>query len=57
MRASMASEKNRSTIDAINEFVHDTLLNFEDKKCTLAVFWDLSKAFDTIDDSLLVKKL
>jgi hypothetical protein len=45
---------NHSTIDALTEFVHDTLTSFENKEYTLGVFLDLSKAFDTIDQSILL---
>lgn len=46
-----------STIDALTEFVQDTLKSFEDKEFTVGVFLDLSKAFDTIDHSILLSKL
>ena len=36
-----------STINAVTEFTYDTLLSFEKLEETLAVFLDLSKAFDT----------
>ncbi len=49
--------KGYSTVNAVSEFVQDTLQAFEDKQYTVAVFLDLSKAFDTIDHKMLLYKL
>ena len=46
-----------STIDAILEFVGKVIKGFDKGDKTLAVFLDLSKAFDTLPHSLLLKKL
>ena len=46
-----------STINAITKLTQDILMGFEDKKVSLAVYCDLSKAFDTIDHSILLLKL
>ena len=43
--------------NAIQELIGKILKGFESKKSTLAVFLDLSKAFDTISHPVLFKKL
>ena len=49
MPTSMDSEKKHSTIDAVSKFIHDTLLAYDNNEYTVAIFLDLSKAFDAID--------
>ena len=46
-----------STIDAVTKFITDTCKALDENEGILAVYLDLSKAFDTIDHSILLKKL
>ena len=47
----------RSTIQAVMELNSDIIESFENKHITIATFLDLSKAFDTIDHTILITKL
>lgn len=47
----------RSTSDAVMEFTGKVLNGFEQNEITIATFIDLSKAFDTIDHEVMLKKL
>ena len=47
----------RSTEIALNKFVYDILSGFADGELTVALFLDLSKAFDTVDYEVLLTKL
>ena len=49
--------KHYSTELAVTEVYNKLLQNFEDKKHTCAVFLDLAKAFDSVDHTILIKKL
>ncbi len=49
--------KNRSTELAIIDFVDKITKAIDDGKFSVGIFLDLSKAFDTIDHKILIKKL
>lgn len=46
-----------STCDAVTDFTYDMLQSLDKKHSSLAVYLDLSKAFDTIDHGILLNKL
>ncbi len=48
--------KKNSTTDAVLQFIKDALLAYDNSEYTVAVFLDMSKAFNTIDHSLLLRK-
>ena len=49
--------KSHSTSYAIYDLIENKLKNFDEKLYTCALYIDLSKAFDTVDHSILIKKL
>ena len=46
-----------STVDAVTKFTSDVLKSLDRKQHCLGVFLDLSKAFDTINQKILLQKL
>ena len=48
---------NHSCENAITELISTIIKNLEDQKHTVALFLDLSKAFDTLEHDLLLQKL
>ena len=50
-------QRNNSTEHVILQLTRDITDSFEKGEYTLGVFTDLSKAFDTVDNQILIKKL
>ena len=49
-------QNDHSTDHAVVQIVDKIIKSFENNKYTFGVFTDLSKAFDTVDHSILLKK-
>ncbi len=49
--------RKRSTVDALIKFMNDITKSIDNKEISLAVYLDLSKAFDTINYDIVFDKL
>ena len=49
--------KNHSTVNAVTELVSHVIKAMNIKENTISVFLDLSKAFDTVNNNILLRKL
>ena len=49
--------KNYSTNEAIFKLIYEVLNALNDKSMVGSIFFDLEKAFDSVNHSLLIKKL
>lgn len=50
-------QRNKNTTMALASFIADIQKNFENKNDTLATYIDLKKAFDTVNHSILLRKM
>ena len=50
-------QKNKSTIDAIIDFIENLVESTNNHTTIIGIFCDLSKAFDCVDHSILLRKL
>ena len=53
---SLVFGKKHNTLDAITKFISDATQYLDQKDSILAIYCDLSKAFDTINHSILFNK-
>jgi Reverse transcriptase (RNA-dependent DNA polymerase) len=49
--------KNHSTVHPLTLFINSVAQSLNSKEHFIAIFCDLKKAFDTVDHSILLKKL
>ena len=57
MRLSLATEKNHSCESALIKLVNDVQIEIEQNKLAVILMLDQSAAFDTVDLSILLRKL